>query len=93
MRLHQAQSYVSMSGAHNDTMHLVTNSIRCASPRVGIVGGATFGAQGGGGTASRDIGVYAFFDKEQMAQHMIGHPDLDLHVLELIRKNRWQLKT
>jgi hypothetical protein len=56
----------------------------------GIVG--SFGAQGGGGTASKGISVNNFFDKNDLLQHMISHPDLTHHIVDTMRKNRFALK-
>lgn len=58
----------------------------------GIVGSGSFGSQGGGGTASKEVSVNNFWDKDEMVQHMIAHPDLNHHIINTIRKNRFQLK-
>jgi hypothetical protein len=55
----------------------------------GIVGGL---GSSGGGAAARNVGVYNFFDKGDMMQHIISHPDLEKHILNVTKKNRFQIK-
>jgi hypothetical protein len=58
----------------------------------GIVGG--FDSQGGGETASRerDINLNVFSNQADMVQHVFSHPDAINHVVNIIRKNRFQMK-
>lgn len=56
----------------------------------GIVG--QFGSPGGGGKASRDISVNNFWDKDELAQYVISHPDVNHHIVNTMRKNRFQVK-
>lgn len=56
----------------------------------GIVG--QFGSQGGGGTKSRPLSVNVFSNQSDMVQHVLGHPDAEHKIVDIMRRNRFQLK-
>jgi hypothetical protein len=56
----------------------------------GLVG--QFGTQASAGRHSATVSVNNFWDKDEMMQHIIQHPDLTHHIINTIRKNRFQVK-